>query len=98
MKSCPICKIPICSQGATYVARHEGVEFVFMVCRRCVDRLACLPTGSKLKNLNRAADAVANNPDKHPHRAFYDLDQARAYAGLAGDPATSAEVVADLLA
>jgi hypothetical protein len=86
--TCPSCKLPLIQSGAVFVASIEGTPFAFLVCHNCFQRLKTLPTGTRFKSLNRCADAVCRQPERHPHRAFQTEDEARAYA----------EVVADLLA
>lgn len=98
MKHCSHCRLPARQPGAVYPASHEGVAFVFLICSPCHTRLSRLPHSTRCKALNRAADAVAHDPYRFAHRAFNTELEARIFAGLAGDPVTSAGVVADLLA
>ena len=96
--TCPSCRLPLVQTGAVYVASFEGVPYAWLLCHKCFQRLKTLPIGTRLKSLNRCADAVCRQPERHPHRAFQTEDEARTYAALAADAQLSAGVVADLLA
>jgi len=80
--ACPACKLPLETTGAIYHASYEGVAFAYAICGACYRRLRSLPASTRIKALNRAADAVAAHPERFPHKAFAAKDEAVVYAGL----------------
>jgi hypothetical protein len=98
MKACPHCRLPIRLPGATFHATSDdGAEFVGILCMTCTTRLNKLPTSTRIKALNRAADNVLHDPDRFAHRAFSDHDQASLFCALAACPDTVAGVLEELL-
>jgi hypothetical protein len=97
MKHCAHCRLHIRQPGAVFAASHEGQPFAFMICLQCHGRLSKLPPSTRYKAFNHAANTVVSDPVRYACRAFNTDIEAQIFAGLAGDMATSADVVNDLL-